>query len=155
VLTKDQAFEDITNTKNQQRYNLKHSNSEEDENCAKKKYCFFLVADPTDISFTIFYSGIILWKQFNISIDVGHVERNAFVTVYQSPFSSSSVLPSTIYRVYNTIENKRSTSCCPTKTQQKYTHKISFVLTKNQAFEDITNTKNQQRYNLNGLKMSL
>ena len=33
-------------------------------------------------------SYIILWKQFNISIDVGHVERNAFATVYQSLFSS-------------------------------------------------------------------
>jgi hypothetical protein len=36
VLTKDQALKDITNTTNQQRYNPKHSNSEEDENCAKK-----------------------------------------------------------------------------------------------------------------------
>ena len=31
MLTKDKAFKDITNTKNQQRYYLKHSNNEEDE----------------------------------------------------------------------------------------------------------------------------
>jgi hypothetical protein len=34
------------------------------------------------------------------------------------------------------------------KTQQKYTHKISFLLTMDQDFKDIINTKHQQRYNL-------
>ena len=37
MLTKDQAFKDITNTKHQQRYNLKHSNNEEDGNLEERK----------------------------------------------------------------------------------------------------------------------
>ena len=33
----DQAFQDITSTKHQQRYNLKHSNNEEDGNLEEQK----------------------------------------------------------------------------------------------------------------------
>ena len=33
----DQAFKDITSTKHQQRYNLKHSNNEEDGNLEERK----------------------------------------------------------------------------------------------------------------------
>jgi len=37
VLSIDQAFKDITNTKHQQRCNLKHSNNDEDENLEELK----------------------------------------------------------------------------------------------------------------------
>ena len=37
MLTMDQAFKDITNTKHQQGYNLKHSDNEEDENLEELK----------------------------------------------------------------------------------------------------------------------
>ena len=57
MLTKDQAFKDFTNTKNQQRYYLKHSNNEEDGNLEerkshhltslreKKKHCSFSIRE--------------------------------------------------------------------------------------------------------------
>ena len=53
----DQAFDDITNTKHQQRYNLKHSNNEEDGNLEelishhltslreKEKHCSFSIRE--------------------------------------------------------------------------------------------------------------
>jgi hypothetical protein len=57
VLSIDQAFKDITNTKPQQKYNLKHSNNEEDENLEELKSHHLTSLREKKTSFILYKRG--------------------------------------------------------------------------------------------------
>jgi hypothetical protein len=57
-------------------------------------------------------SGIILCRQFNTSIHVGHVEGNAFTPVYQSHFSSWRLRSSTSPSIEHLHNQWRSLYVC-------------------------------------------